>query len=105
MATAIIPAATALLKARRRDDGYIELHHHWEHDRRPGQVSRGLWFTADENISRIDVPIHACSSQSPNESGTKRLRIGSAFSDSRIVLRSTQIRIDPQTPSPMDCET
>jgi hypothetical protein len=28
MATAIIPAATALLRARSRDDGSVELHHH-----------------------------------------------------------------------------
>jgi len=27
MATAVIPSATALLRARRRDDGSVELHH------------------------------------------------------------------------------
>ena len=32
MATAIIPAATALLRARSRDDGSVELHHHRGHD-------------------------------------------------------------------------
>jgi hypothetical protein len=28
MATAVFPAATALLRARSRDDGSVELHHH-----------------------------------------------------------------------------
>jgi hypothetical protein len=32
MATAVIPAATALLKARGRDDGSVELHHAMGHD-------------------------------------------------------------------------
>jgi hypothetical protein len=35
MATAVIPAATALLKARGRDDGSVELHHAMGHDRTP----------------------------------------------------------------------
>jgi hypothetical protein len=34
MATAVIPSATALLRARRRDDGSVELHHHQGHDLR-----------------------------------------------------------------------
>jgi len=34
MATAVIPSATALLRARRRDDGSVELHHVPGHDPR-----------------------------------------------------------------------
>jgi len=38
MANAVIPAATALLKARSRGDGSVELHHH--RGRRPSFPTR-----------------------------------------------------------------
>jgi hypothetical protein len=45
MATAVFPAATALLRARSRDDGSVELHHHRGRHPRPGFAPPGREFS------------------------------------------------------------